>query len=167
MVIVLKNCHNNNNITSFRSATQNLSCTAFSNFWSLANVLLYFHSIWRYKHKGVGMLDLVYCFQTTINSWYTCNATKSLSISSSRSQTTSLKLVNFSLIFLFFDSMFVFDNPCWTFFTHFLKITQSNHSMLDSTSWSNGHMLPLFISIDTWTRKVRSVLSDTKNATSV
>ena len=156
----MKNCHNNNNITSFRSATQNLSCTAFSNFWSLENVLLYFHSIWRYKHKGVGMLDLVYCFQNTINSWYTYNPYKEsvhliISFPNHKSQTC------FSLIFLFFDSMFVFDIPCWTFLTHFLKITESNHSMLDSTPWSNGHMLPLFISIDTWTRKVRSVLSDT------
>ena len=117
MVIVLKNCHNNNNITSFRSATQNLSCTAFSNFWSLANVLLYFHSIWRYKHKGVGMLDLVYCFQTIINSWYTC--IKSLSISSSHSQITSLKLA--------FHSSFCFLTQCLylTFLAEHFWLTSS------------------------------------------
>ena len=120
--------------------------------------------------KGARMLDLDSCFQTTINSWY--NTTKSLSISSSHSQTTSLRFV-FHLSFHFFDSMFVFDIPCCTFSTRFLKITQSNNFILDSTPWIQLntevmviHYHFLLVLPPEPERKARSILTDTQNATS-
>lgn len=75
-------------ITSFRSATQNLSCTAFSNFWSLANVRLYSQSIWRYKYKDIRITDQniiehsIYFLLNDHKFLTYCNTTKSLSISS-------------------------------------------------------------------------------------
>ena len=47
---------------------------------------------------------------------------------------TLLEEVFFTYLSVFFlNSTFVFDIPRWSFSTRFVKITQSNHSIFDST----------------------------------